>query len=105
MKIGIEMRQIVPGASGGIVQLLDGVLTALFEQHPEHQYFVFATIYNRNLFKKEYPHVKFFSLPASTFFQEVDRIIAFEQIPILFPLLSDGCILKFSIAAPNFSDP
>jgi len=105
MKIGIEMRQIVPGASGGIVQLLDGVLATLFEQHPEHQYFVFATIYNRNLLKKEYPHVKFFSLPASTFFQEVDRIIAFEQISILFRSYPMVASLSFPLQRQIFLIP
>lgn len=84
MKIGIELRQIVPGASGGIVQHLQGVLEALFEQYTRHEYFVFTTIYNRGLFDKDYPNVKIYSLPVGTFFQEIDRIIAAEQISVLF---------------------
>lgn len=105
MKIGIEMRQIVPGASGGIVQLLQGVLTALFEQPDQHQYFVFTTVYNRRLFQKDYPHVQYYSLPASTFFQEVDRIIAEEQIQILFRSYPMVAPLNFPLTRQIFMIP
>lgn len=84
MKIGIELRQIVPGSSGGIVQHLQGVLEALFEHYTQHEYFVFTTIFNRGLFGKNYPNVKIYSLPVRTFFQEIDRIIVGEQISVLF---------------------
>lgn len=84
MKIGIEYRQIVEGVSGGIVQHLQGVLTALFEQQTQDQYFVFTTIYNRSLFKREFPNVKIYTLPTSSFFQEIDQILSSEQIDILF---------------------
>lgn len=105
MKVSIEMRQIVPASSGGIVQLLQGVLTALFEKHTQHQYYVFTTIFNRNLFPKDYPHVKYFSLPTSTFFQEVDRIISLEQIPILFRSYPMVASLNFPLQRQIFFIP
>ncbi len=105
MKIGIDMRQIVPGASGGIVPHLMGVLSTLFGQFSKHEYYVFTTIFNRGLFKNEYPHVRYFSLPVKTFFRDVDRIIASENISVLFRSYPMDAGLSFPLHRQIFFMP
>jgi glycosyltransferase involved in cell wall biosynthesis len=84
MKIGIELRQIVMGASGGITQALKGVLEALFALPSKDEFLLFCTIYNRGLFTHLPPHVKAYSLPTETFFREIDRIGCEEGMKVLF---------------------
>lgn len=84
MKIGIDLRQMVLGAGGGISQLVKGVCEHMFVKHPEHQFMVFCTPFNRSLIDSEADNVRYFSLPTSTFFQEVDRLADEEKLPVLF---------------------
>ena len=84
MKIGIDLRQMVLGAGGGITQLVKGVCEHMFALYPMHQFFVFCTPFNRSLLDYEAEHVLFFSLPLSTFFQEVDRLVQENDIGVIF---------------------
>lgn len=84
MKIGIELRPIVPGLSGGIVPLLSGVLGALFARHPEHQFLVFCTIFNRQMLPAVPAHVRVWSLPCHDFNVELDRLLRVEGVEVLF---------------------
>ncbi|MDJ0889470.1 MAG: glycosyltransferase [Desulfobacterales bacterium] len=84
MKIGIDLRLVVLGASGGISQLVKGVCEHMFAQHPEHQFLVFCTPFNRSLLDYDAAHVRFYSLPIPTFFREVDQLAVDESIQVLF---------------------
>jgi glycosyltransferase involved in cell wall biosynthesis len=84
MKIGIELRPIVPGISGGIVPLLSGVLGALFIRHPEHQFLVFCTIFNRHMLPAVPAHVRVWSLPCYDFNAELERLLRVEGVEVLF---------------------
>lgn len=84
MKIGIDLRQMVLGAGGGISQLVKGVCEHMLANHPEHQFLVFCTPFNRSLIEYEASNVRYFSLPTSTFFQDVDRLADKEKLPVLF---------------------
>ena len=84
MRIGVELRYIVAGHAGGIVPLLKGLLEAVFEKYPEHQFFVFCTIYNRNLLKAGWKHVDFLTLSQGAYWQELDQICSDRGIDVLF---------------------
>lgn len=69
MKIGIELRHVTLGSSGGVAQLLQNVLGVLFHLYPEDEFYVFCTIYNRSLLSAKPQNVYFYSLPTKSFFQ------------------------------------
>ncbi len=84
MKIGIELRPVVPGKSGGIAPLLSGVLGALFARHPEHQFQVFCTVFNRHMFAAVPANVRVRSLPCRDFNAELDGLLRRESVDVLF---------------------
>ena len=84
MKIGIDIRQLIFGVSGGISQLVQGVCEHMFVMYPEHQFSVFCTPFNRRIFGDETGNVRYFSLPISKFFEEIDRISIEQGIEVLF---------------------
>lgn len=84
MKIGIDLRPVALGRSGGITLVMKGVLAALFVRHPEHQFFVFCTVFNRDLLPDVPPHVRVRSLPCDSFTAELDRLLRQERVEVLF---------------------
>jgi len=84
LKIGIELRQLVPGASGGISQLVKGVCEHMFALYPEHQFLVFCTPFNRGELDYEAAHVRYLTLRIHGYFQDMDRMAAEEGIDVLF---------------------
>lgn len=43
MNVGIDLRPLVPGESGGVIQLLEGLLPSLFALAPTHTFHLFHT--------------------------------------------------------------
>lgn len=84
MKIGIDLRQLVIGASGGISQLVKGVCEHMFALYPEHQFLIFCTPFNRSLLDHHGENVRYFSLPLCAYFASLDQIAAEEKIDALF---------------------
>ena len=84
MKIGIDIRQLIFGVSGGISQLVQGVCEHMFLMYPEHHFSVFCTPFNRRIFGNEADNVRYFSLPILNYFEEIDRILIEQDIEILF---------------------
>jgi glycosyltransferase involved in cell wall biosynthesis len=84
MKLGIDLRPIVPGASGGIVPLLEGVLAALFRDHPEHPVTLFCADYNVRLFPSLPPHVEVIQLPNEGFYSQLDPLARQRNLDVLF---------------------
>jgi glycosyltransferase involved in cell wall biosynthesis len=97
MKIGIELRPVVPGKSGGIAPLLCGVLETLFTRHPEHQFFLFCTVFNRHILPAAPAHVKVWSLPCHDFNAELDRVLRCENVEVLF-----RCYPQAALDFPSF---
>jgi glycosyltransferase involved in cell wall biosynthesis len=105
MKIGIEMRWVTPGSSGGIATLLKGVLQTLFARHPEHEYQVYCTVFNRALFDQVPQRVKVVSLPVSHYLAQLDRLAVDHGVDVLFhgyPLEED---LSFPLSRRVFLVP
>jgi glycosyltransferase involved in cell wall biosynthesis len=84
MKIGIDLRQLVLGASGGLSQHVNGVCERMFALYPEHEFLVFCTPFNRSLLDYEAGHVRYFSLPIATYFRDMDQLIIEEELQVLF---------------------
>lgn len=83
-RIGIELRNVTYGESGGISFHLTGLLSALFRNFPDNEYYIFGTIFNQNLIPATGPNIHQYSLPLSSFFQDMDLILGKEKISILF---------------------
>ena len=84
MKIGVDLRQVCLAASDGITQLVQGVFEAAFDRYSEHQFLVFCTPFNRSLLARDAKHVRYFSLSIASYFQDLDRIAAEEDLQVLF---------------------
>ncbi|MBW4483586.1 MAG: glycosyltransferase [Tildeniella torsiva UHER 1998/13D] len=84
MRIGIDIRPLVLGASGGISQLVKGTFEHLFALYPEHYFFVFCTPFNRMLIDYENEHVNYLSLPISTYYYQLDKATIGEDLDVLF---------------------
>jgi glycosyltransferase involved in cell wall biosynthesis len=84
LKIGIDFRFVTLGEAGGIAVLLKGVLPRLFEQYPQHDYYLFTTIYNRGLLTTLPGHVQVLTFPTAQYVKRVKRALRDEKIDVLF---------------------
>jgi glycosyltransferase involved in cell wall biosynthesis len=84
MRVGIELRQIVPPRSGGLVPYLEGVLRALFDLDREDQFFVYHVAEGYRLPGPVPAHVRAIALPAENFWQELDGMAARDRLDVLF---------------------
>jgi glycosyltransferase involved in cell wall biosynthesis len=105
MNIGIELRHLTLGASGGVSQLVKGVCEYLFYLHPEQTFFVFCTPFNRNLLRYEGGHVHYLTLPIDNFFQEMDKLIVKNEIQVIFRSYPSEDDLSFPIKRQIFLVP
>jgi glycosyltransferase involved in cell wall biosynthesis len=83
-RIGIELRHVARGSSGGIVVLLIGVLEQLFNRRPATDFTVFCTAYNRELITTNAPNVDVITLPLDRYFVELTRLTHKAEIDALF---------------------
>lgn len=84
MKIGIELRAVTFGASGGISQYLQGTLQAAFRLHPEHQFIAFCTLFSRPLMENTPSNVKVETVPGFRFFTRIDEAFSAGEMDVLF---------------------
>lgn len=73
-RIGVELRQVTRGASGGIVVVLVGMLRELFAQQPDVDFVVFSTVFNRELLAVDAPNVHVLTLPLDRYFGELAKL-------------------------------
>jgi glycosyltransferase involved in cell wall biosynthesis len=84
MRIGIDLRHITLGPSGGIAPLVRDVVTAAVLRHGEHQWCIFTTIFNAELIEVSSPSLAIVPLPLSSFWSQLDFQIAERRIDVLF---------------------
>jgi glycosyltransferase involved in cell wall biosynthesis len=84
MKIAIELGQIRPGASGGIVQLLAGTLPRLFDLGRDHSFTVYHAPDNCDLAGPPRDNVRLVRLEDQTFWHELARALIVERADVLF---------------------
>lgn len=105
MKIGVDLRQLVIGTSGGISQLVKGICEHMFALHSEHQFLVFCTPFNRSLLDQDAGNVRYFILPIAAYFQHLDRIATEEHLPVLFRAYPTEDTLQFPLNRQIFLIP
>ncbi len=89
VRIGIELRQITLGASGGVAQYLKGLVETLARTHPQHELTLFCTPFSRGLIDEAAPNIHGVTLPGFNFFQQIDQFAADGRIDVLlrsFPM-------------------
>lgn len=84
MKIGIELRQVTFGSSGGLAQHLCGLLRAAFRHYSQHQFVAFTTIFSRSIVADAPANVTVQTVPQFRFFQHIDEAYNAGQIDVLF---------------------
>ncbi len=84
MKIGIDLRPLAGGESGGIAPHVKGVLEAMMRAHPEDHFHVFCTIFSRSLLDCDLPNVTARTFPAFNFYCQLDAVAADGGIDVLF---------------------
>ncbi len=105
MKIGIELRSIVLGQTGGITILIKSLLETLFALHPEHEYYVFATLFNRGLLERLPAHGEILTLPTASYFADMDRLAIEKNIDVLFRSYPHPHRFDFPLAQQVFLIP
>ena len=98
MIIGIDLRPLYIGESGGIVQFVKGVFSELFRKYPADIYYLFTNFNNRGLLEPTPKSVHNITLPAPTFYRQVDHFAKTKGIDMLFrvyPLEED---FEFSLS-------
>ena len=98
MIIGIDLRPLYIGESGGIVQFVKGVFSELFRKYPDDTYYLFTTINNRGLMEPVPESVHNITLPASTFYRQVDHFVKTKDIDIFFRVYPLNEDIEFSLS-------
>jgi glycosyltransferase involved in cell wall biosynthesis len=84
MRIGIELRQLVPGAGGGLTPFITGLLGAAFAARPRDDFVLFCTDVNEDLFLPAPSNVHFLRPPPAAFFPVLDACAAQLRLDVLF---------------------
>ncbi len=79
MKIGIDLRRIVFGETGGLTQWLHGTLGAVFARDTPHTYVLFNTVFNYHLFPEVRPNVIRRTLSAPRYYEELQDQVTYED--------------------------
>src|SRR5215468_7313985 len=78
MKIGIDLRKLVFGETGGLTQWLHGTLNALFARRDPHTYVLFHTVFNYHLFPNAPANVVRHTLTAPSYYAELQDRVTYE---------------------------
>ncbi len=92
MRIGIEIRHVQIGESGGIVPLLAGVLDRLFALNPAHEFVVYRTMFNRSVIERDHANACTIVLPVAEPWRHLQDSIDRDPVDVLFrafPTLDD----------------
>jgi glycosyltransferase involved in cell wall biosynthesis len=84
MRIGIELGQLFPQRSGGIVQLVRGVCEQLFRLAPDSHFFIYRGPDNIELTEDPPSNVSVVSLTGKVFWEDLGDAAARDGIDLLF---------------------
>jgi glycosyltransferase involved in cell wall biosynthesis len=84
MRIGIELRHIIPESCGGIVPLLTGVLETLFAISSENRFDIYCIQANTRLFPAVPANVNVDVLPEENYFRDLDALAVMRGTDVLF---------------------
>jgi len=98
MKIGIDLRPLYIGESGGLVQYIEGVFSDLFWRYPDDTYYLFTNINNSGLIKSAPKSVHNITFPMFLFYRKVSDYVKEKGIDILFRAYPLDEPLDFSLS-------
>lgn len=98
MRVGIEIRWVERGTSGGIVACLEGVLNALFRRHPQDRFHVYGTAFSNGLVEFGRPNVAVDVLPLRDTWPALQRNLARDDIDVLFRAYPTPDTLRFPLS-------
>lgn len=84
MIVGVDLRPIEVGVSGGVALLVKGLVEALIRDYPTEQFLVFSTPFNSTLIESTGSNASSFALSPAGFFEELDRVGAEQGMDVLF---------------------
>lgn len=84
MKIGVDLRHMTVGASGGVPLQVRGVCQAAHRLYPDDEYYIFCSIFNRSLITIASDHFHVYSLPTVSFYPSMEDILRQENVDVLF---------------------
>ena len=85
MKIAVDLRVIEHGVTGGLSQLIEGILRSLLDRDQDNEYLVFCTPANYPLLDPDRPNLRRVSLAFPNYDQELDDHLRYRgDIDVLF---------------------
>jgi glycosyltransferase involved in cell wall biosynthesis len=92
LRVGIELRQVRRGASGGIAMVLEDMLRALFARQRDVEFVIFCTVFNRDLVAVDAPNVEVVTLPLDGYYDELAKLAEAWGVDLLlrsYPTVED----------------
>ncbi|MBY0457087.1 MAG: glycosyltransferase family 4 protein, partial [Gemmataceae bacterium] len=98
MKIGIDLRRIVFGETGGLTQWLHGTLDAVFARDTPHTYVLFHTVFNYHLITQSKPNIVRRTLAAPRYYDELQDQVTYEgDFDLLVRHYPEGELTRFPL--------
>jgi glycosyltransferase involved in cell wall biosynthesis len=99
MRIGVELRHVVPQECGGIVVLLQHALSTVFERHPGVEVELYCRAASRRMFSDQFPQVVIHELPENDegYFGDLDHLAAHRRIDVLLRSYPYDAPLRFPL--------
>lgn len=84
LRVGIDLRHITRGASGGIAPQITETFRALIRSCPDWQFHIFGTMFNQDLVPVSAPNVTHYTLPLGNFYPSLQGVLDAEDIDVLY---------------------
>lgn len=84
MRVGIEIRNIHFGSSGGIAPLIRGVLASAMAGRPDVEFVVYSTLFNSGFFGATPPNARIQVLPPHGYWRDLAAGLRTDDVDVLF---------------------
>jgi glycosyltransferase involved in cell wall biosynthesis len=83
MIIGIDLRPINLGSSGGMAQHVKNLFETGFSLYPDSSFIVYCTVFNRSLLDGCWSNVNFIIPPLSSYYPDLGHIVRQDRVDVL----------------------
>ncbi|WP_112661792.1 glycosyltransferase [Microvirga flavescens] len=97
LKVGVDLRHITRGASGGVAPQITETFRALIAACPDWQFHVFGTMFNQDVVPASAPNVTHYTLPLGDYYPSLQRVLDAENIDALYRPFPNGDELTFPL--------
>ncbi|MGO4706746.1 glycosyltransferase [Microvirga sp. 2MCAF38] len=98
LKVGVDLRHITRGASGGVAPQITETFRALIASCPDWQFHIFGTMFNQDLIPVSSANVTHYTLPLDTYYPSLQGLLDAENIDVLYRPFPNGDELTFPLA-------